>query len=288
MSDLINDLENNKITENDFLSKNESLQKQLTYQDAFNEIYKQYKYVSEDSESRYFLSVNNIYDLVAGENIDYILVFFIIVFCSSIFSYEYYSKQFYINFTSKLGGNALSKIKIILSLSVCVFVCVLFSFIEFVFKADFSVLSYPVQSIPYFESYKANATIIEVFLKECLIKVLGAIYLAVTILFVSNLIKSHLGTAFFGIAINFVPVIIKLPSYILHKIPLPICLLTPGAYFCGTKSIVLDDNICYLFKEISVICKCFVLIFAFLISILMIPLIINSCSSKYKKSGLYK
>ena len=98
LSDLINDLENNKITENDFLSKNESLQKQLTYQDAFNEIYKQYKYVSEDSESRYFLSVNNIYDLVAGENIDYILVFFIIVFCSSIFSYEYYSKQFYINF----------------------------------------------------------------------------------------------------------------------------------------------------------------------------------------------
>lgn len=230
------DYADNKLTDIEYEILIEKESEYIVNEPVFKEILKQYNYVLEDTEHRYFINYTGWNSILCNESFDYILLFFLLISITIIFSCEYDSGMYVINLTCKYGYKKLAKQKISIGILLSVFGTLVFSTIDIIstlFQSDLMHGDYPIQSLPYFSTYSGNLSLMEILFITIALKILGCCYFATLIMCVSVISKSTIITLFFNLAINIIPYVLNMSPLLKLLLPLPGGLLNGSGYFVG-------------------------------------------------------
>lgn len=205
--------------------------------EGFNVLYKQYLYVNEGKENRYFLDANGWAGLLANRTLDIPLAAAIILLCVPIYCSEAVSGMEPLALTSRDGKRLFLHQKLILALSVTAVLSLSADLVRLAFfalKYGLPHGSYPMQSV---ESLGSAAKAMSLWSAETLavgIRLLGSMELAMITLFFSALCGQFALSAFLGTAVAILPWI-GLDKSIQYALPLPSSLITAVGFIQGSE-----------------------------------------------------
>lgn len=205
--------------------------------EGFDVLYKQYLYVNEGKDNRYFLDVNGWAGLLTDRALDLPLAAAIILLTVPIYCGEAASGMEPLALTSRNGKRLFSRHKIVLALTVTAALSLASDLVRLAFFAVKYGLphgGYPMQSV---ESLGSAAKAMSLWSAEALtvgLRLLGSLELAVMTLFFSAFCGQFALTAFLATAVAVLPWI-GLDRSVQYALPLPSSLMTAIGFVQGSE-----------------------------------------------------
>ncbi len=170
--------------------------------EPFNELFTRYSHAVADPERRYILSGN--YDGMTVDFADLPFILLIVFSTAMLFLTEENSKMITFMRISENGQGRTFRAKIVSLALLIVAGSVFGTAAEFVMlnvRGSFEELSYPIQSIVYFDGCPFDLTILEGFLVLNLIKLMGYFFVSAFVILLSITLKKALLTVFIPFAL---------------------------------------------------------------------------------------
>ncbi len=227
--------------ESDFLSDMAPVSEIVQRSEAFKLLFAKYNYAKENPEDRYILSCD--YKGMTGDYPDIMLTLLVIVGTALLFINEESSRVITI---IRISENGMSKTLYAKYLSLLVLICSahLFSAVmELAFillRGDPGELSYPLQSVEFFQNCPYKISIIGAFLCINTIKFLGYLFLSSLIILLSVTLKNPLLTVFIPGTICVLQQFLFSPATPAYY--LPTGLLRAVGYFRGNSEETINQN----------------------------------------------
>lgn len=205
--------------------------------EGFDVLYKQYLYVNEGKENRYFLDANGWAGLLADRALDLPLVAAVILLAVPVYCGEAAGGMEPLALTSRNGRRLFARHKIVLTLTVAAALSLLSDLVRLVFFAVKYGLphgGYPMQSV---ESLGSAVKTLPLWGAETLavgLRLLGAMELAIIALAFSALCGQFALSAFLGTAVAVLPWI-GLGRSVQYALPLPSSFITAVGFIQGSE-----------------------------------------------------
>jgi len=211
------DFRDGKMDINEFAVYNQRYNYAKSVERPFDRVDERYRYLTSIlNKNENFDNIEYIYDVGAVKYLfsffDIILVLFAIVIFSDIFSNEYQSGFIMLMSISKYGGNKTFRAKYFFGLITITASYLFFTFIDlfFLFKNfEMSYLNIGIMSIPDFESFGINMSILQYFIIFKIISYIGFTILTLLIISISNIMKHILKAALIIMFLLFVPAFLE-------------------------------------------------------------------------------
>lgn len=243
------------ITEEEFQAKAEECQNVLRYEGGFNAIYDQYLYVREGKENRCFLDTNGWDGLLGSGTLDLPLVLAVILLAAPVFCQEYACKMDMLALTTLNGRKNYAWHKTLFVLFTIVALCLAGAALRCCFYALRYGLShgdYTVQSVKTFGSSTKHLSLWDAFGILTILRMYGALFLALMVLAVAALSRKFALTVFLpsvGVLIPWV----GLPAQLQYIIPDPLPFLLGAGFIQGSSTVTdtLTGEKIAIFQELS-------------------------------------
>ncbi len=245
-----------RISESEYEKKRREIEKVLEHQNGFEVIYRQYLYICENPENRYFLQTNGWAGLLGKGTLNFILFPGILLLATPVFCSEYSCQMDALILTSREGRkSALYKLLIITA--AVLFLCAGVLLMEYGFyrlKYGLPDGDYPIQSIRYFAESNKSISLFGAYLSIGLLRLFGGVFLAIFLMFVSVLAKKYALTLLTGAASVILPYI-GLSKTGIYRLPLPLPFLLGTDFFAGdiVSSDALTGNEKIVFAQVDTI-----------------------------------
>ena len=253
---LMSDVINGTITdESKYISEISDIQPLLDQAPAFSLVLEKYDHAKDDPDNRYI--VGGEYSGFTNDFPDIFFTAFVIVITALVFMNEESSNMIvYIRILPGGKGHTLSS-KIALLVSFTFFLHLIISCIEILFfcrEDGFEVLSYPLQSIPYFSGCSYDISVIDCFALVKLLRLLGYMFIEAMVILISVTLRRALYAVFIPCALCLIQQFIFVESSAAYY--LPTGLLRAVGYFRGDSyekrniGFVNEENV-KIFSQIS-------------------------------------
>ncbi|MBO5283863.1 MAG: hypothetical protein J6B43_12225 [Lachnospiraceae bacterium] len=202
---------------------------------AFMEVYNQYYYAKENPSRRFLMDERGWNTLLTHDGVNFLLVLCLLALCVPVFCGEYSCRMDQLLRSCRNGREALAKYKLLLMAVTAVIVTLLFQGVQFWIvgrTVDLSGLSYPLQSLSFFETSPYRLTIGQAYGLVVLCRVAGAVWFAVMTAFLSVWCRKTVLTLFAGISVSLLPHLLG-NSFLKYVLPLPAGLLAGTGYLWG-------------------------------------------------------
>ena len=203
---------------------------------AFMEVYDQYYYAKENPSRRFLMDERGWNTLLTHDNVNFLLVLCLLALCVPVFCSEYSCQMEQILCSCRNGREQLAKYKLLIMAVSAMTVTLLFQGVQFFVvgaTVGISGLSYPLQSLSYFETSPYMLTIGQAYGIVVLCRIAGAAWFAVMTAFLSILCRKSVLTIFVGISVSLLPHLFG-SSFLKYVLPLPAGLLAGTGYLWGT------------------------------------------------------
>lgn len=220
--------------EYDALNHADSWEAQET-KDAFMEVYNQYYYAKENPSRRFLMDERGWNTLLTHDSVNFLLVLCLLALCVPVFRGEYSCQMEQLLRSCRNGREQLAKCKLLMMVVTAMIVAFLFQCVQFLsvgMTVGLSDLSYPLQSLSFFENSPYMLTIGQAYGIVLLCRVVGAAWFAVLTAFLSVLCRKTVLTIFSGISVSLLPHLFG-GSFLKYILPLPAGLLTGTGYLWG-------------------------------------------------------
>ncbi len=242
------------IAEDTFNEEANHLRDILKNKDGFEQIYKQYLYVVEKPENRYFMYKNGWSGLLENKPYEGLFILALVLIITNIYCYEYRSNMDDILITTSKGAYTYRFAKFMTGCSLVTLLYIIMLGIKWLYydiKYGLPYGSFPLQSISMFKESTKILSIGDVFLYIHLLKFLGVLLSTVIIMTISVYFRKQLLTAFISLGAVFLPysVVTKLHLYFFQ----PIGFIMGTGYFEGNQYATDEygNQVDLVFKEIS-------------------------------------
>ena len=210
----------------------------LTHEHGFEAAYRQYLYVCENTDNRYFLKTNGWAGLFAVQTLDFPLFLVILILAATVFCSEYSCQMDALLRTAPQSRKS-ARSKAIMTLCAVFTLCGGLALIRFTFfgiKYGLPHGEYPVQSIASFGGSTKNISLLAAYLILTVLRCFGSVYLAALLLFTSVLVKKYALTVVIGVASTLISYI-GLSRQICYRLPMPLPFLLATGFLEGTSSV---------------------------------------------------
>lgn len=200
------------------------------------EVYDQYYYAKENPSRRFLMDERGWNTLLTHDNVNFLLVLCLLALCVPVFCSEYSCQMEQILCSCRNGREQLAKYKLLIMAVSAMTVTLLFQGVQFFVvgaTVGISGLSYPLQSLSYFETSPYMLTIGQAYGIVVLCRIAGAAWFAVMTAFLSILCRKSVLTIFVGISVSLLPHLFG-SSFLKYVLPLPAGLLAGTGYLWGT------------------------------------------------------
>lgn len=170
------------------------------HHDAMEQVYMDYQYALEDTEKHFFLADDSIELVMLHLEIDWLLIFIIILIATSLVIKEYTTGVIQIVQTSKKGRMLFSINKTLIILVVVTIVSSIFQIIPLLvcgLRYGFSSANAPVQSIQMFESYSGDMTLIEAWIYVSVLRIIAYMIYGMLIFSIASICKKTTSLFFY-------------------------------------------------------------------------------------------
>ena len=246
------------------------------HHDAMEQVYMDYQYALEDTEKHFFLADDSIELVMLHLEIDWLLIFIIILIATSLVIKEYTTGVIQIVQTSKKGRMLFSINKTLIMLVVVTIVSSIFQIIPLLvcgLRYGFSSANAPVQSIQMFESYSGDMTLIEAWIYVSVLRIIAYMIYGMLIFSIASICKKTTSLFFIGISSVFFPTYILSGNYHQEKIYhsfIPMGNLKGDGFLLG--NIKFESEVEYYFVEIGKRELIEIFLLQFLIAIMFISI----------------
>lgn len=202
---------------------------------AFMEIYNQYYYAKENPSRRFLIDERGWNTLLTHDSVNFLLVLCLLALCVPVFCGEYSCQMEQLLRSCRNGREQLAKCKLLMIVVTAMIVAFLFQCVQFLtveMTVGLSGLSYPLQSLSFFENSPYMLTIGQAYGIVLLCRVVGAAWFAVLTAFLSVLCRKTVLTIFSGISVSLLPHLFG-GSFLKYILPLPAGLLAGTGYLWG-------------------------------------------------------
>ena len=221
--------------EYDTLNHADSLEAQEA-KTAFMEVYNQYYYAKENPSRRFLMDERGWNTLLTHDGVNFLLVLCLLALCVPVFCNEYSCQMEQLLRSCRNGREQLAKYKLLMMTVTAMIVTLLFQGIQFLIigmTVGLHGLSYPLQSLSFFEASPYMLTVGQAYGIVVMCRVIGAAWFAVLTAFLSVLCKKTVLTVFAGISMSLLPHLFG-SSFLKYVLPLPAGLLAGTGYLWGT------------------------------------------------------
>lgn len=220
--------------EYDVLNHTDNMEAQET-KAAFMEVYNQYYYAKENPSRRFLMDERGWNTLLTHDGVNFLLVLCLLALCVPVFCGEYSCQMEQLLRSCRNGREQLAKCKLLMMAVTAMIVAFLFQCVQFLIvgmTVGLSGLSYPLQSLSFFENSPYMLTIGQAYGIVLLCRVVGAAWFAVLTAFLSVLCRKTVLTIFVGISASLLPHLFG-GSFLKYILPLPAGLLAGTGYLWG-------------------------------------------------------
>jgi len=203
---------------------------------AFMEVYNQYYYAKENPSRRFLMDERGWNTLLTHDGVNFLLVLCLLALCVPVFCGEYSCQMEQLLRSCRNGRERLAKHKLLTMTVTAMIVALLFQAVQCLtvgLTVGLSGLSYPLQSLSFFETSPYMLTIGQAYGIVVLCRVAGAAWLAVMTALLSVLCRKTVLTIFTGISVSLLPHLLG-SSFLKYVLPLPAGLLAGTGYLWGT------------------------------------------------------
>ena len=276
LQQLNNDYYDGVIDFNEYEKKVQPIRDELKYKKGFDVLYNQYTYVREKPENRYILNTNGWDGLLSNEKLDWIFYLLLFLLITPIFCEEMGSNMEVILLTQRKGGRITANNKVVISILLAGLFTLMNSGVEYIYymkKYGLKHGDYPLQSLSYFSNSDKSISLFDTFAYVTGLKLIGAVSLAVIIIFLSVYIRRYSLVLLISSALVLLPFYMFSEQSIKYYIPGPLSFLIATGFFRGNEyqtSVVTGESI-LIFREVpcsilrffivAVICICSIMIF---------------------------
>ncbi len=269
---IVADYSSGKISDVEYDNLIEAESVYMINEPVFQKIQWHYNYVKENPTNRYFIDYSGWDSLLTKESINYVLLFFLLISITLIFTSENDSGMVVINSACKYGKKKLTSYKILIGFFIGAFSSCIFSLTDIFLAFSQGALShgdFPVQSLPFFANYAGELTLNRILFTIGLLNLIGCCYVVALIMCIAANSKSTITTLFVNLSINIIPYILSINPRIKYLLPLPGGLLVGSGYFVGSNDeisseiasyelialivvvlIIIATSICLIFRSI--------------------------------------
>lgn len=203
---------------------------------AFMEVYNQYYYAKENPIRRYLMDERGWNTILTHDNANFLLLLCLLALCVPVFCGEYNCQMDQLLRSCRNGREQLARDKLLNMVAAAVLVTLLFQGVQILtvgLDAGLSGISYPLQSLSFFEASPYMLTIGQAYGIVVLCRVAGAAWFAVVIALISVLCRKTVLTIFAGISVSLLPHLFG-GGFLKYVLPLPAGLLAGTGYLWGT------------------------------------------------------
>lgn len=207
---------------------------------AFQQIQNQYDYARQDTEHRYILNENGWYVALQENNLNFLLVFCVILLVVRIFSTEYETQMYSIIVCTHNGKECTISGK----LAVCLLSAVLFGVLASIicllsvyFRFGIQDATYPIQSLRCFSACQYDLTIRQGYFLIWCFKIFSLCIISMITSLCAVLLKRNASAFFVSVLVIVLPYFLFDIDFILKFVPY-LGLLFGGLYFRGIESVV--------------------------------------------------
>ncbi|MGE7997841.1 DUF5050 domain-containing protein [Lysinibacillus sp. NPDC093190] len=288
LNKIYNDYYDGNISENEFNTLSGPLENKVKNESGFNLIFKQYMFIKEKPENRYFLSTNGWDGLLSNDRIDFLFLLLLLILVTPVFCSEFTSEMDVIHLTVKKGAKLHTFTKISLVLMTVIILSLLTSLIRYGFfqvKYGLENGDYPLQSLAYFATSQKKITLFSTFLWTSVIKTFGNLSFSVVIMFCSVWIKKYAFTIFFSTAAIVIPYFGFSLASSKYFLPGPLGFMASTGFFRGNEHEYnrFTNQMTVKFEEISLITIFILFVITLCFSIAAISYIFHKHSNTWNK-----
>lgn len=182
---------------NEFRTEYNELNAVIMHSDAFEMILEKYYYALGDTEKRFIISGN--YESLKSDYPDFLMIAAVIIITAAAFLNEENSNLSMLIRTCENGRKCTFKFKVISLISfilACQLLRMLCELFVMTSNVGISELSFPVQSIDFFQNCPYNISIIHIFFIISAIRLLGYFFVASLVMLFAVKLKTPLFTVF--------------------------------------------------------------------------------------------
>lgn len=233
--ELLERYEGGEISQTEYQQSLAPLDEVLAHQNGFEVIFEQYLYICENGSNRYFLQTNGWTGLLSGGTLDVLLVLSILLLVTPVFCREYSCQMDGLIMTAKEGRKSPWH-KLLIVAGLVAGLCLGVSLMRLAFYAHRYGLpngDYPIQSIGYFSGSTKPVSLLGGYFIITALRCFGGLYLALSLLLCSVLVKKYALTMVLGMASVVIPYL-GLPATTVYRLPLPLPFLLATDFLAGS------------------------------------------------------
>lgn len=215
---------------------------------AFQQIQNQYDYARQDADRRYVLYENGWYVALQENNLNFLLIFCVILLSVRVFTPEYETQMYSIIASTGNGKRHTVTGKLMVCLLSAITFGVLTSIIcllSALFKFGLADGKYPLQSISYFSACPYDLTIWQGYLLIWFFKIFALCIISMIAVLCAVALKRSVSAFFVSAIIVVLPYFLFDVNFILHCIPY-LGLSVSGLYFRGIEKTVSETEMLQL------------------------------------------
>lgn len=252
MEEISGELEKWKIQkiENDY--KNTEIMGQ--HYSVMEEVYSDYQYVLKSPESHYFLTNDGFELFMLHMDIDWILLFLIVLLSLQLISKDYASGVIQITQTSKLGRGKFATVKAGIMLVTTMVMSIVFQLLQIIcYGATNGLASFdaPIQSIQAFENLEKELTVVQAWICVVILRMVAYIIFGMIVFGIAAFCKNSAFCIFIGVGIVFLPLYLLSGTYhqeIIYQTLTPVGTLNGYGFLLGSNKPDLELD--YFFQEL--------------------------------------
>ena len=203
---------------------------------AFMEVYNQYYYAKENPSRRYLMDERGWNTILTHDNANFLLLLCLLALCVPVFCGDYSCQMDQLLRSCRNGREQLARGKLSIMVAAAALVTLLFQGVQLLtvgLAAGLGGISYPLQSLSFFEASPYMLTIGQAYGVVVLCRVAGAAWFAVVIALISVSCRKTVLTIFAGISVSLLPHLFG-GGFLKYVLPLPAGLLAGTGYLWGT------------------------------------------------------
>ncbi len=283
--DLLESYYDGKISESEYKKESLATREVLERRNGFEVIFRQYLYICENTENRYFIQTNGWTGLLGEGTLHFVLFLGILLLATPVFCSEYGCQMDALILTSKEGRKS-SLTKLLIIVAGILLMCVSLSLIEYgfySFKYGLPNGNYPIQSLRHFAGSSKDITLFEGYVCIGLFRFFGGVFLAVLLMFLSVLTKRYAFTLLTGASSVVIPYI-GLSKTSIYRLPFPLPFLLGTDFFAGdivsSDALTGDEKI--VFAEVGTMTLLVLLLASMFLCALAVAWILRCHSNKWQ------